>query len=209
MKNQIKHRLSDWGLLPAIDNLRRLPDISLWVWNGCTGLAPPPIKRRVIATYLGQYKLREFIETGTHLGDTLAYVARDKKIRCASIELALDFYQKASERFSAWQNVNVKHGDSGEVIPEIVQALEQPALFWLDGHYSGGETAKGEKDTPVSDELAAILGSPIKSHVILIDDARCFNGTDGYPHLGQLLETVRSSSNYKVEVSADIIRLTP
>jgi hypothetical protein len=55
-----------------------------------------------------------------------------------------------------------------------VRQLQEPALFWLDGHYSGVDTGKDELDTPVSAELEAILGSPVKGHVILIDDARCF-----------------------------------
>ena len=41
-------------------------------------------------------------------------------------------------------------------VPELVRQLDGPALFWLDGHYSGGDTAKGELDTPVSAELESI-----------------------------------------------------
>jgi hypothetical protein len=179
------------------------------VWNGCKGVAPPPIKRRVIATYLYRYELKNFIETGTHLGDTLAFVASDRDVHCTSIELAPEYYRRATIRFRNWVNVSLKQGDSGKLMPEIIQRLDQPALFWLDGHYSGGLTARGDENTPISDELAVILKSPIKTHVILIDDARCFDGSQGYPYLGQVLETIRSVSNYKVEVSADIIRLTP
>lgn len=64
-------------------------------------------------------------------------------------------------------------------------------------------------ETPISAELHAILTSPIKSHVILIDDARCFNGSADYPFIDELLKTVHEHSDYRVEVSADIIRLTP
>ena len=88
-------------------------------------------------------------------------------------------------------------------------ANKRPVLFWLDGHYSGGDTAKGELDTPVSVELDSILESPVKGHVILIDDARCFDATHDCPHLDILLETVRRKNTYHIEVSADIIRLTP
>jgi len=94
-------------------------------------------------------------------------------------------------------------------MPTVVNQLTTPALFWLDGHYSGGLTAQGDSDTPISAELTAILTSPCKTHVILIDDARCFDGNNGYPYLEDLLKTVREKSNYCIEVSTDIIRLTP
>ena len=91
----------------------------------------------------------------------------------------------------------------------LLPALVKPALFWLDGHYSGGFTAQGDSDTPISAELQAILTSSSKKRVILIDDACFFNGTNGYPHLDNLLKTVREQSNFCAEVSADIIRITP
>lgn len=208
MKMWLKHGLLKWGLLPIIDTLRRLPATVRWLQNGCTGVAPPPVKRRILTAYLHRFKLQEFVETGTHLGDTLAYIASDNGVSCTSIELADDYYRQAAERFRSWPNVTLHHGDSGHVLPKLVRKLNQPALFWLDGHYSGGATAKGETETPISEELQAILESPIKGHVILIDDARCFDGAQGYPPLGQLLEKVRMSSEYRIEVSADIIRLT-
>jgi hypothetical protein len=94
-------------------------------------------------------------------------------------------------------------------MPTVKSQLAAPALFWLDGHNIGGLTAQGDCDTPVSAELTAILTSPCKTHVILIDDARCYDGSNGYPHLYDLLKTVREQSSYRVEVSIDIIRLTP
>lgn len=137
----------------------------------------------VLSAYLRCFDLHQFIETGTHLGDTLAYIAHDKSVMCTSIELADSYYQAAMQRFASYANVTLLQGDSGTVLLEFVRTLHAPALFWLDGHYSGGITARGELDTPVSVELQAILDSPIKNHVILIDDARCFDGTTSYPHL--------------------------
>jgi len=153
--------------------------------------------------------LTQFIETGTHLGDTLAYVAQQKGVHATSIELDEAYFRAAKQRFLRYTNVTILQGDSGKLLPEHVRQLQEPALFWLDGHYSGGDTGKGELDTPVSAELEAILGSPVKGHVILIDDARCFDGNQNYPHLDRLLETVRRKDTHHIEVSTDIIRLTP
>lgn len=209
MKLAIKYQLSRLSILPKLDLLRRLPEIARWIADACTGIAPPPVKRMVLSAYLQRFVLRHFIETGTHLGDTLAYIALDKAVKCTSIELSDEYYQAAKQRFASYTNVILLQGDSGAVLPGCVRSLQAPALFWLDGHYSGGDTARGEMDTPVSTELQVILDSPIKTHVILIDDARCFDGTNGYPHLDALLNTVRENGTYRIEISADIIRLTP
>jgi hypothetical protein len=100
-------------------------------------------------------------------------------------------------------------GDSGKKLPELLNGKYRRALFWLDGHYSSGVTARSEVDTPIIVELEAILGHPIKQHVILIDDARRFDGTNNYPHLDDLLRIIREDGSYIAEVSIDIIRLVP
>lgn len=100
------------------------------------------------------------------------------------------------------------HGDSGKLLPEVVDKLKAPALFWLDGHYSCGLTAKGALETPIRAELQAIFSSAITGHVILIDDVRCFDGSHDYPHLDELLAFIREDGRYKAEVSTDILRLT-
>ena len=56
----------------------------------------------------------------------------------------------------------------------VLEPVFMTALFWLDGHYSGGETAKGDADSPLREELEAIGRHPIKTHVIPIDDVRSF-----------------------------------
>ncbi|MFT4941776.1 MAG: hypothetical protein ACI88A_004847 [Paraglaciecola sp.] len=209
MKTTLKHHLSRLGILPHLDALRRFSETHRWIGAGCTGLAPPPVKRKILMAYLRKYGLNEFVETGTHLGDTLAYMAYDKNIHCTSIELADGYYQQAKRRIESYPNITLIHGDSGALMPEVVRQLAAPALFWLDGHYSGGLTGQGDIDSPISAELEAILTSPCKTHVILIDDARFFDGSNGYPYLDVLLKTVREQSNYCAEVTTDIIRLTP
>ncbi|MBF0420166.1 MAG: hypothetical protein HQL78_08380 [Magnetococcales bacterium] len=139
----------------------------------------------------------------------MAHIACDDSIQVTSIELDAGYFIAAKTRFAHYKNVQLLHGDSGHLMTYIIEALSKPTLFWLDGHYSGGNTGKGKFDTPVSEELQAILKSPVNGHVILIDDARCFDGTHDYPYLDKLLETIRENGCYNAEVSIDIIRLTP
>jgi len=209
MKNYIKHQLFQLGIFNSLDLVRQLPKVAHWIRTGCTGNAPQPLKCMILSAYLKRYELTKFIETGTYHGNTLAYMAQQKNVHATSIELNETYYRVAEQRFSDYANVTTLYGDSGTLMPELISQLRVPALFWLDGHYSGGETAKTNLETPISAELEAILQSTVKGHVILIDDARCFDGTHDYPHLDRLLETVRVSNTYEIEVSVDIIRLTP
>ena len=207
MKKKIKYALFRLGVYSALDFTRSVPTISRWIKTGCAGVMPTPIKRRVILSYLKQFKLDQFIETGTHYGDTLAYIASDATIKCMSIELAEFYYLEAQKRFAQYKNVKLLQGDSAILLKEYVAQLKTPSLFWLDGHYSGCHTAKGYKETPIEEELSIILNSPL-SHVILIDDARCFTGQNDYPRLETLIENIRNTSQYAIEISGDIIRCT-
>jgi hypothetical protein len=83
-------------------------------------------------------------------------------------------------------------------------SLVEPALFWLDGHYSGGVTARGESDTPIYAELVHVLGSSHKN-VIVIDDARCFGSGAKYPTIEALTAFVRRP----IKVENDAIILEP
>lgn len=142
------------------------------------------------------------------MGDTLSYIAA-MGVRCTSIELSPELYQAAVKRFAPDRNVRLVLGDSGKCLPKLLEETDAPTLFWLDGHYSSGITALGASHTPISGELAAIMSHRIKKHVILIDDARCFDGSNDYPYLDELLHYIRADRTYKVEVSTDIIRLVP
>jgi hypothetical protein len=142
------------------------------------------------------------------MGSMMDFIARTG-VECHSIEIVPDIHARAAAVLSRYKNVILHLGDSGDVIPRLLQTLESPATFWLDGHYSGSFTGRGTLDSPISDELYAIISHPIKKHVILIDDARMFNGQDGYPPLSTVLTHFEENRDYKAEVSTDIIRILP
>ena len=91
-----------------------------------------------------------------------------------------------------------------------MKVLSEPALFWLDGHYSGGGTARGATDTPVVEELTAVLGSRERRHAVVVDDARCFGSDPAYPSVEEMLALVRSKRrDVDVEVDPDMLRISP
>ena len=123
-------------------------------------------------------------------------------------ELNKALANSARARFMKEPKVQILQGDSAIILRKVLNDLNRPAVFWLDGHYSGGITSKGEKDTPILEELKCVLSHPIKNHIILIDDARCFIGEFDYPTLFEIYELVKGvDRNYKVNVKDDIIRI--
>ena len=174
-------------------------------------------KREIINGYKKRFKLDNFVESGTFLGDTIDHFKNDFK-KLISIELSEELSRKAIKRFAGLPNIRIIHGDSGLVIKDILNDFSAPCLFWLDGHYSseffiGDEfikTAKGNKETPIIEELTAILKDKKNKHVFLIDDARCFNGRNDYPTIKQLKKFIQGlNPNLRIEVKRDIIRITP
>lgn len=208
IKNQLKEFLIRFRLWYPLNFLRRTPDILYWLKSGCTDVAPHPVKMLVVRAYLNRFSIDRFFETGTYLGETLGYIA-ETGIQCISIELSQELYDAARKRFRDYKNVKIVQGDSGQKLPQLLNDINKPTLFWLDGHYSAGITARAKTHTPVSKELEAILRHPIKQHVVLIDDARYFDGSNDYPHLDELMRLLREEKSYNVEVSTDIIRITP
>ena len=181
-----------------------------WVQSGRRGAPPPRIKHEILRGYLRDCGLRVFVETGTYRGGTVEAVRRDVE-KVYSIELSVPLCQAARRRFKSAKNVELIQGDSGVALEAVVGKIQEPALFWLDGHYSGGVTAKGERETPVLEELRHIFARSNRS-VILIDDADCFDGNaeNAYPSLEELMAFVKSNCrDADVSVADNIIRIVP
>jgi len=112
------------------------------------------------------------IETGTFKGDGIEAALSAGFSFVVSIELDDELYRQAATRFAANPRVRIFHGSSDHFLWHIISDLNCPVTFWLDAHYSGKGTAKGDKFSPVFEELRQIGQHPIKSHTILIDDRR-------------------------------------
>ncbi len=66
----------------------------------------------------------------------------------------------------------------------------------------------GERMTPIFDEIRHILIHNVANHVIVVDDARLFNGTDGYPTFREIQEFVTSiNNNYLTWIENDTITI--
>ena len=205
------YTISDYLPQWITNPFRKLMDkIALKAWEKNGYPIPPPhiVKQLTIKQYRDNYNYPLFVETGTYKG---AMVEAQKKRfkRIISIELGVDLFDKATKRFRNDKNITILHGDSGKVLHEIIPAINEPAIFWLDGHYSFGITAKGDKECPIFEELEAIFNSKNFNHILLIDDARCFIGKGDYPTIDMITEYINNKNEkYQVEVRDDIIRYT-
>jgi hypothetical protein len=209
IKSQLRNLLVDTYVWNLRQSSRDKKELAAWLEFGKPVPPPAMVKRRVLAAYAAKFGTEILIETGTFMGDTICAL-KDRVKVIYSIELSADLMQKAKHRFRAYSNIHILRGDSGKILPKIMTDISQSCLFWLDGHYSGGFTAQAETDTSVLKELRTIFDHKVKDHVILIDDARLFDGTHDYPFISELRELfAKERPNYDFSVVNDVIRAHP
>ncbi len=152
---------------------------------------------------------RYWIETGTYLGYTtrgLSSVA----LHVFSLEPSEIYFTKAVISLSNLNNVSVINRSSEDGLSEILHSLEEGSKvsFWLDGHYSAGDTFLGVNHCPIQEELSAIgarLG--VIDPQVFIDDFRLFGVEEGYPSKDFLIDWARQNG-FKWTVESDILILT-
>jgi hypothetical protein len=170
---------------------------------------PPFIKRAIILRYALDYHCKTLVETGTQYGDT-PWLFRSIFETIYTIELSPTLAAMVRARFRNFPHVNVVEGDSGLKLAELLPNLQSKTIFWLDGHYSAGLTARGSTDCPIYAELQSIASLCKVPFVVLIDDARCFGHDKDYPSLQELGDFVREVlPGYRMGVNNDIIYLIP
>jgi hypothetical protein len=130
-------------------------------------------------TEMGGLSCSIFVETGTYLGET-TNIAGQCFEKVHTIEVKEDLHARAKNLFLGKSNVVCHLGDSSVVLNDICKTLDKPTCFWLDGHWSAGNTGKGIKNVPLYEELEIIMKECKQSGVILIDDCRLFEKTDPY-----------------------------
>lgn len=158
---------------------------------------------------------RVFVETGTFHGGTTRWAAHFFET-VHTIERAENLYAQHCEELSQIPGVIPHLGDSREVLPGILAALgEQTAVYWLDGHWSGLDTAGEGDECPVLGELACLSQRP--RDIILIDDARFFlcapplpHNAEQWPTIANIVEALPDGDDRRfVQVVDDVIFIIP
>ena len=93
--------------------------------------------------------------------------------------------------------------------------LDEPAIFWLDAHYSGDGTFGSENKCPLLDEIIAVNKSKF-SNVLLIDDARAFlspqtisHNPEEWPNIVEIFNLLSQVSNRYIIILEDVIFVVP
>jgi hypothetical protein len=124
--------------------------------------------------------VRCFIEGGTFRAKTAKWAASHFR-QVITIEASRILFDQLKPQHHVFPNINFLFGDTRDLLPAIVEALDGPAVFWLDSHWSAGDTFGVNDECPLLKELEIIESSP-REHIILIDDARLFTQPPPAPH---------------------------
>lgn len=176
-----------------------LPRTSMGVlrqWKSNRYISSPPISVKwCVLERFGSGN--NWIETGTLHGDTAQHL-NELGNNVVTIEASKSLFEKAETRFLSNPQITPVFGESNDVLArEVMNLLERGVCeisFFLDGHYSGGNTFQGTKDTPIVKELEIIESflERIEIVTVFIDDIRLFskfNTTHGdYPDLNYLAQ---------------------
>jgi hypothetical protein len=180
--------------------------IKRWKMDGRPIPPPNQFKHCIVEYYQNTSNYGVLIETGTFLGDMIE-AQRYNFREIYSIELSDKLWNNAKKRFAKYSHIKIFKGDSGAILKDVLLNINEPSVFWLDAHYDSGETAKGDTECPIFQELDAVFAGNKFNNIILIDDARSFTGSGDYPTIDELVRYVQNKdSRYKVIVEDDIIR---
>jgi len=128
---------------------------------GSTGLN----NKQLFEKYKNEYNI--FFESGTHKGDSVKTALDLNFKKIFSVEINQDYYLECFDKFIDEirdGKVYLFFGDSNIWIERMLKLVNEPCLFWLDGHPDGID------GNPIWGELEEIKNHHIKTHTIIIDD---------------------------------------
>lgn len=155
--------------------------------------------------------LTTLVEGGTYQGGTAKWAAENFD-QVVTIENSPEMHRLASKNLEAIPNVLLLAGDTRQHLPELV-AQRDNLIYWLDAHWSGGQTYGQDDECPLLHELEIIFAHD-RNHVILIDDARLFLAPPPSPHRREhwptLLEVTRAlPDDWDCLCHDDVLAITP
>jgi hypothetical protein len=172
------------------------------------------VPRNLVAELQSRLELTRAVETGTWQGEGARRLAAVFP-EVVTIELSSELHEGARAALATNPRIRALHGRSPAILREIVDGT--PTLYWLDAHWSYGDTAGKGDQCPLLEELAAISGGSTPADCILIDDARYFLATPErpldpaqWPTIWDVFAAVRSTwPTHQVTVAHDVVVAVP
>lgn len=121
-----------------------------------------------------KYNIEKIVETGTNMGDTAEYLAKNyPKIKIVTTETHRDFFNFSRKRLIKYKNVFCLN-ESSEKIVRIEDTEKLNTLYYLDAHW--------ESYWPLSDEI-----KNISRGVICVGDFNIEHYSFGYDHYNDII----------------------
>lgn len=133
----------------------------------------PPLTPQFFLNLIDGYsKYRCFVETGTSEGHTI-FGLEPYFNKLYTIEYDKKYYNNTKNKYHG-NKINFILGDSGIVFQSLLPTITEKCIFFLDGHWMGGDSGKSEKDCPLVEEITHINNLFEYEAIIIIDDYRLF-----------------------------------
>lgn len=143
-----------------------------------------------------------FVETGTSYGASInAIYPYFEKIW--TVELSEELYAFSNQFIKTLPHCTHVLGDSLVELPKYLKSLnkDEKVFFWLDAHYSSGNTARNHLDVPLIEECV-IIDKNYQSctGIVVIDDVRMFgtNVNEDWSYVSHDA-VVASFSNFNID----------
>lgn len=156
--------------------------------------------------------LRIFVEGGTYRGDSAKNMS-NKFSKVYTIEKSNKMITQAKQNLKGISNIILLEGDTREHLTDIL-STNNDIFFWLDAHWSGGDTYGEDDECPILDELNLIFRHSNKNQIILIDDARLFLSPPPQPHNFKNWPSIKEILNvlpmgWEIIIHEDVIYIYP
>lgn len=152
-----------------------------------------------------------FVETGLYDGQTIlslhnyGFLKEVKNVY--SIEIEEKYINDFLSKNEDLKYINFVLGDSSVEIDSIIKKhINEKFLFWLDGHFSGGQTGISNVagECPVLFELKQIKNNKLKP-TIIIDDISCSSLYGNWPNIQDIVNEVLSiNEDYKIKIETPL-----
>lgn len=175
-------------------------------------MGPP---QKLMLNLATEFRIKDFVETGTYYGRTAVWASKAFE-RVSTIENSKEIYERTKNKCQYIDNIDFLFGDSRAKLDELCQALTIPSIFWLDAHWSGGQTYGDSDQCPLLEELRIINNSGL-NHFIFIDDARLFlsppqppHKIEQWPNITEIFFTLKENCKDKyIVITEDVIVAVP
>jgi hypothetical protein len=138
---------------------------------------------RIIKDYDAPY----FFETGTFLGDGVAYAQLFPFKKIFSVEIIPAIACQAKMRFMAYPDISIIQGDSVSALKSQLPLIFNNIVFWLDAHFPGADAGLNSYDETNSEDVRLPLQKEIETichirkgfnDVFILDDLRIYEDGD-------------------------------